>query len=153
MAATTTRTAATIRPAMRRRDGSAASIAVARAEHRADVVEGAEGAIALGRAEGMVAEPRELEEPGEGRHRRTGDRQPVEGLAHELHRGEPRRAAHAGGGGGALEARVAPDDGAARVGLPAQVLEALVHRDGHRPRALEGEIALVLRGRQPIADE
>ena len=86
------------------------------------------------RPQGMMAEPGQLEQGRQRRHGRAGHGQAPERLAHELHGRGPGLARDAGTRGHALEPRVAADDGAARVGLGAQVLQTLLHRRFERRR-------------------
>ena len=80
-----------------------------------------------------MAEPRQLEQSRQPIHRAAGQRQPFEGLAHELVRRLPGRARHPRARREALEASVALDDRHARGGLAGEILQAFVHRFGQRP--------------------
>src|SRR5215510_11410028 len=103
-----------------------------------DLVEGLKGAGALGLAQRAVAEPRQLEESGQGLGGPSRKAKTRQRLAQELHRGEPRPPRQPAVGGDPLEPRVAADDGAASVRLGAEILHALRHRLSQRGRRLLG---------------
>src|SRR5258705_12766528 len=100
---------ATAMPCARRRRDRSARDGISRTllDDGLDLVQGVEGLPALPGAQRAVAESRELEEAGQDTRGRPRHGQPLQGLAQELHRGEPRLPGEAGIRGQALEARIA----------------------------------------------
>src|SRR5438552_6147039 len=111
-------------------EASADDIGASLLNRHRDLVQRAEGAIVVRTAELAMAEPRQLEQPRQRRHRSAGQGQSRQRLAHELRRGVPGFALDTRRRRDALESPVAPDDGAARVALGAQGFEALLRRLG-----------------------
>src|SRR5215470_12954926 len=84
-------------------DRSGDGIGSSRIDRRLDVIEGAEGAVAVFRAQRAIAEARQLEQARERSYRIPRRGQARERLSHELHGRVPRLAPESRSGSGALE--------------------------------------------------